>query len=300
MRAITDNTLRDYFEAHAWSADTQRTYTCVLSQFLSDVRPGGPDWEKRATGWPKKLGAKVGQRTISHYVVWARTFLDWLVARGSLKNNPLKHVSIKTYDFSTKPVLQPEEAVTLLDWSAEQTGVLGTRIHAALSLMLFTGLRLGGVVSINLEDIAKSGKRWTAHYTAKGHGRGKDAFVVLQTRVVDAIRDYVGATGREMKGEGALFLTQRGKRMERSTMRHAIVAAFERAGVAKPGLTPHSLRHTCAVMAYKAGAGVMEIMGMLGHRSLNTTQRYLQSLSRIDTAAEMTVDYSQGARKAEK
>jgi site-specific recombinase XerD len=44
-------------------------------------------------------------------------------------------------------------------------------------------------------------------------------------------------------------------------------------------ISPHSLRHTCAVRLLRKGASVVEVQKILGHASIRTTQRYLDHIS---------------------
>jgi integrase/recombinase XerD len=53
------------------------------------------------------------------------------------------------------------------------------------------------------------------------------------------------------------------------------------ARIAKP-ISPHSLRHTMAIETLRAGASPVMVQKMLGHNSLETTQKYLDHLERAD------------------
>ncbi|MGH8473236.1 MAG: tyrosine-type recombinase/integrase [Gammaproteobacteria bacterium] len=73
----------------------------------------------------------------------------------------------------------------------------------------------------------------------------------------------------------ALFLNDLGQRLIEDAVRKDILApALVRAHIAKH-VTPHVLRHSCAVHLLENGASVRYVQALLGHAKLSTTQRYL-------------------------
>src|SRR5690606_22082880 len=73
----------------------------------------------------------------------------------------------------------------------------------------------------------------------------------------------------------AVFLTAWGRRINASSVFRAIKQAPAVAGLGK-GVTPHTLRRTCATHLLKTGASLRHIQLLLGHASLDTTARYLK------------------------
>lgn len=74
--------------------------------------------------------------------------------------------------------------------------------------------------------------------------------------------------------ENALWITTRGKRMSQSAFSKLVRLAGRKAGISWP-VGCHSLRHACATHLLEAGVDIRLIQELLGHKSINVTQRYL-------------------------
>lgn len=136
--------------------------------------------------------------------------------------------------------------------------------QAAFYLLWQTGLRLGEVEELRLEDLDLEGRKLDVR-----QGKGmKDRTVYLTDRVVSTLRAYLDVRGPCPTSH---IFAYRNLPVCKELIRDRIKAAGERVGVK---VYPHRLRHTCATQLINAGCQVTSIQRFLGHKQLNTTMIY--------------------------
>lgn len=141
-----------------------------------------------------------------------------------------------------------------------------------LIVLLFysCGLRLAELVAIDRDH-------FSGDYTSlKVRGKGDKERIVpilpaVQKKIIAYLRQNICKSQ-----EKALFLTERGRRISRSTV-YRVVNASLRAGGVQGKTSPHVLRHTFATELLNNGADMREIQELLGHASLQATQVYTHS-----------------------
>lgn len=104
----------------------------------------------------------------------------------------------------------------------------------------------------------------------------KDRVVPLGRIAATLITRYIGTARVPAPSHArALFLNDLGQRLTQDAIHKGILApALLRARIAKH-VTPHVLRHSCAIHLLENGASVRYVQALLGHAKLSTTQRYL-------------------------
>jgi len=170
-------------------------------------------------------------------------------------------------------VLSQDEARHLLDViaaSAEE-GPVGLRDRAMLELLYATGIRVGELTGLDVDDVDQH--RRLVRVLGKG---GKERSVPMGAPAARAI-DAWARRGRpalvtERSGP-ALFLGVRGGRVDQRTVRSVVHARLANVpGV--PDLAPHGLRHSAATHLLEGGADLRSVQELLGHATLSTTQIY--------------------------
>jgi integrase/recombinase XerD len=151
----------------------------------------------------------------------------------------------------------------------------GRRDHAWIRLATQTGLRASELTGLTHADIHLGAG---AHVACHGKGR-KDRITPLTTATVTVLRDWITENPRDT---GPLFPTNRGTRMSSDALQqrltlHAGPAAEHCTSLHSKTITPHVLRHTCAMNLLQAGVDITVIALWLGHESVATTQIYLQA-----------------------
>ena len=159
-------------------------------------------------------------------------------------------------------VLSPQEVVQFLD------AVKAAKHRAILTTCYASGLRISEAVRLTVSAI--DSERMVLRIT-KGKGQ-KDRYVMLSPKLLAVLR----AWWRVERPRHWLFPGERPEApITRSAVQIACRIASRRARLVK-AVTPHSLRHAFAVHLLEAGTDLRTIQLLLGHRSLQTTARYLR------------------------
>ncbi len=153
---------------------------------------------------------------------------------------------------------------------------IGRRDHALLVVAIQTGLRVSELTGLRCADVElRSGP----HLRCRGKGR-KERATPLTTHTVAVLRTWLD----ERHGEPAdpVFPTSRGTPLSRDAVGRLVARHTTAAHEACPSLqaknvTPHVLRHTCAMQLLHAGVDTSVIALWLGHESVKTTQIYLHA-----------------------
>ena len=179
--------------------------------------------------------------------------------------------------------LTREQANDLLN--APDPGTLrGTRDRAILALLLVCGLRRGEIVRLDVADIQQRDARWVIpDLLGKG---GRLRLVTVPAGVKARVDVWVRAAALT---EGRLFrpVTKGGHRIgagirdEKAVWR--LVVRYARA-TELGKLAPHDLRRTCAKLCRRAGGDLEQIQLLLGHASVQTTERYLGTEQNLTSA----------------
>jgi integrase len=149
-----------------------------------------------------------------------------------------------------------------------------TRNYAMLAFLVGCGLRRGELLDLNVKSIQMREDHWVvADLQGKaGHIRT----IPIPTWVKDAINKWTSASGI---AEGCLFqaINKAGKiwgtGMTPKVLWEVVRKAAKIADIEK--LAPHDLRRTCARLCHLAGGELDQIQFLLGHVSIQTTERYL-------------------------
>jgi site-specific recombinase XerD len=148
------------------------------------------------------------------------------------------------------------------------------RDRAIVSVLLGCGLRRAESTGIRVEDLQLREEHWViADLIGKGrHVRtvpmpGWVKMAIDQWTTAADIRQ--GTIFRRISREGKVW----GPGITSKAVWHVVKAAAKRSGI--PNLAPHDLRRTCARLCHLAGGELEQIQFLLGHVSVQTTERYL-------------------------
>ncbi len=159
-----------------------------------------------------------------------------------------------------------------LPQKSPQEHALALRNAAILELLYATGMRVGELTSINVQDM--DFENHTVKVTGKGN---KQRVVPFGVPAANACKEWIehgrsALLEKHAETSQALFLGARAKRIDQRIVRSIVHEAAAAANV--PDVAPHALRHSAATHMLNGGADLREVQELLGHSSLNTTQRY--------------------------
>ena len=187
------------------------------------------------------------------------------VKTGKLEKNPLDGFDSPKLRRALPKYLTLEESIALL---SSVGGRNPERDRCILTIFLNCGLRISELVGLNISDVAEDRLR----VVGKGD---RERIVYMNQAVADAINAYIPL--REKYGTGhthALFVSERGERIARSTVHRLVKVHLGEAGLEREGFSSHKLRHTAATLMLRNGVDVRTLQELLGHEHLNTTEIY--------------------------
>ena len=218
------------------------------------------------------------QVSISTYLTALRRFCQYLVDIGLLVENPARSVKgNRRPSTHSRSVLTRKEIDQLFE-SMEAKTQIGKRDRAVTYMMLYAGLSEIELVRADLQDLEQTLLGW--YLRVQGKGRTvKDQQVPIDPPVMDAIRLYLDTRGR-IRPEDPLFVSHghrsEGQRLNTRSVRSRINGHLKAAGLKRPGISPHSLTHTAALIWLNDGMSLDEVRQRMRHGTLDTTMIYFK------------------------
>jgi integrase/recombinase XerC len=260
------------------SAHTVRAYLGDLVSLLTHLSRLGcdrlEDLDRRSLrSWLANQHTRGKARsTLARRTTTVRGFTSWLVRTGRLPTDPAAGLASPKPHRTLPSVLRADEAASLIEAIVvDADGPIGMRDLAILELLYATGIRVGELCGLDLDDVDR--ERQVVRVLGKGR---KERTVPYGGPAARALSRWL-AEARPLlarPGSGAaLFLGSRGGRIDQRAVRrmtHERIAEVPGA----PDIGPHGLRHSAATHLLEGGADLRAVQELLGHASLATTQLY--------------------------
>lgn len=171
--------------------------------------------------------------------------------------------------------LTVDEEHALLN-APDPTTRMGIRDRAMLHVALAGGLRVSELIGIRLDDLRFDGPY--VDVLVRGKGR-KERQLRLWKHVGNSIRAWLAVRGNTTVPE--VFVNAQGRHMTRAGFEYVLdrckaIAASGCPSLSERPLSPHVLRHTCALRVLKATGDIRQVALWLGHASTTTSEIYLE------------------------
>jgi integrase/recombinase XerD len=202
-------------------------------------------------------------------------FLEYRVPACVEQVHRILAIPAKKADERLVPHLTREEMQTLLDAPDPRTRA-GVRDRALLHLAFAAGLRVSELVGLQRADVTM---RERVTILVRGKGR-RERTLPLWKETTSALRAWLAARG-EAACE-AVFVNARGEPLTRSGFEYILAKYVAASLPARPSLgtkrvSPHVLRHTCAMHTLQATRDIRKVALWLGHARVQTTEIYVRA-----------------------
>jgi len=272
QRRLSPATLRNY--AHAIHA---------LLNFHGDLKTLEPAQVRRFIAMLHGKG--LSPRTLALTLSAWRGFYRWLARHRDFGANPVLGIRAPKAARPLPKALSVESTQRLL--SAEKEDSPSTiRDQAMFELLYSSGLRLGELIALNLDDGRLDLRQGEVTVTGKG---SKTRTVPVGAKAREALKAWMASRAQlAAPGERALFVGGRGRRIAPTVVNSRLRAWARRRGLGQR-VHPHMLRHSFATHMLQSSQDLRAVQELLGHASIATTQVYthldFQALAKVYDAA---------------
>jgi site-specific recombinase XerD len=202
-------------------------------------------------------------------------FVEYRVPSALDQVRQILAIPLKKTDAKLVRHLSLPETQAILDAPDPRTR-MGQRDRAMLHVCFVGGLRVSELVGLKVEDVSFDPR---ACIRVLGKGR-RERVLPLWKESGIALRGWLAVRGTA--ADPALFLNARGGVMTRAGFTYVLRQHVRAARVACPSLgekrvSPHVLRHSCAMMTLQATGDIRKVALWLGHSSLQSTDMYLRA-----------------------
>lgn len=200
--------------------------------------------------------------TRARRVTALKEFFKFLYIENYITDNPAQVLEVPKIPKRNPTYLTESEIVKIL--KATKGERFEKRDRAILLLFLTTGLRVGELTNIKLNDI----RGGILSIIGKGN---KERVVNIPEVTLQAINNYLKV--RKNNSE-YLFINNRGDKMSPRGIQYMFDKYLKKAKLSTKKYTVHTLRHTAATTMLNNGIDIRVIQDILGHSSISTTQKY--------------------------
>lgn len=286
-----------YFSTHERSSKTKVAYRSDLQQVATYAAKYSPLASLDPTfveNWAADLRLRnYSPASMKRKMVVLKVFCSYWVRKGVLSESPFWRVKLSFERIKQLPRALSEVEIRSLLAQATQSqsnlkvsrkgavlargksyrGSLRTyralRNLALVDLLFATGMRVGEVSALDLEDFLVS----ESLFRVKGKG-GRDRLAVLvDDQSMRIQREHIEVRSGLDSDCRALFLNATSRRLSTQGIANIISQFRKDAGIERH-ITPHMLRHTVATLLLRNGVDIRVVQEFLGHASIATTQRY--------------------------
>ncbi|PAU94215.1 hypothetical protein CK503_08360 [Aliifodinibius salipaludis] len=267
---------------------TKKTYRQIISQFMEEVGYSMPVTMINSSDIKKFcLKPHLANASKKNYLIHLKAFFNWIVDKEILDSNPCDNIGIpKTRDNLVDKIIDEEQLNEIFEKfkayqkKHQESGAIKTdqqKQHwfiPLITLAFYTGLRRKEIIQLRWEHVNLGSRFLRVTDTKNGYERTVPIFDTLYTE----LKRWKEFNGNPKKG--LVFPSPMSVPGGEKAIRGGNVSkrfkyfATEEANL-KDSIHFHGLRHSCATFLLRNGFNVIEVKNMLGHKSLEVTNKYV-------------------------
>ena len=304
----------------SFSVNTLSAYRNDLSQFSQYLETGEGESLKPVRNWANVTRdhivlfllylkeRKYAPTTVARKQAAIKSFFKHLASKGSIKSNPAEDLASPHVDRNLPHTISTSDADRLFrEINQVNKSPEALRDRAMMQLLSATGLRVGEMVALNMNDLDLASGMVTPGGASTPGGKSRRV-AIGSASTVDTLREYLdkgrhalsgsakGGASLATQGNEPLFLNHRGQRLTRQGFWLILKRYAKAAGLSE--ISPHTLRHSFAARKVDAGADMRDLQQMLGHASISTTQVYARMTGKGDPRKKRLNKPRDGRKKA--
>lgn len=213
------------------------------------------------------------ESTIKRQIACVKLLFRWAIKEEIVFENPFDRLSERIRLPKRLPRALEGHHTRLL---ANSVSILSDREgfdrianKIAIHVLLETGVRVGELTAISLDDVSLLDRR----IKIIGKGNRQRIVYFLSQSLYKSIDYYLDRRKRIPTQTRSLFVSTSGHPKEPYEIRKALKEIAQGAGIDR-NITPHMLRHTCATRWLEDGLDIRFVQKLLGHHSISTTEIY--------------------------
>jgi site-specific recombinase XerD len=260
--------LQEFLSANRLVTDITRIGASELRGFIIHLQDRQRFAHHRFT---KPQEGHLSGHTVNGYLRAVRAFWSWAQKEGFVEKNPFSQIKIPKAPKKIMPTFTQEQLRRLIAAIDTRTP-LGHRDYIIILTLMDTGIRCSELTGLEVQNVnlqARLFKVW---------GKGaKERMVPFGRKVQSALWKYLTYYRPEplMPRYDHVFLTGQGRPLTKDRVETLVERYGRRADITGVRVSPHTFRHTFAVMFLRNGGDVFSLQRIMGHSTLDVLRIYI-------------------------
>lgn len=249
--------------------------TPVLRQYvyyMSHEKPLYRGHPRKSEADKSRLGLAAG--AVNVRLTTLKAMFRWWTQEGIIATNPAQNLKKLRVDEDVIGAFTDEQ-LDLLFAQPDQRTYAGFRDFVLMRLLLETGMRIGEVLSITLEDVDFKTRLITL--AGQRNKNRRTRVVPFSTEMARLVMELVADNKTYFPDTDRIFVSSYGESLTLYAVGSRIKVYGIKAGIAdKVRCSPHTFRHTMAKQFLTSGGDIVALQRILGHSSMAMVRKYVQ------------------------